>query len=212
MVKRKPKSAQPRTNDGQETGSANTYTNPRATLQRISRSNSLSAYESAMQDQASLDGSGTFPFAEEEHLLPPSVALNAPFDSETLQSQFLANADYGHEPASSAQPADEYLRSAEQQPAQQQQTVSTAAEAPQPRLVNAKQFNRIVKRRETRQRLQALGRVAQERNQKYMYESRHKHAMRRARGPGGRFLTIEERRAQEAQDALAHELLDDTME
>lgn len=62
-----------------------------------------------------------------------------------------------------------------------------------PVYVNAKQFNRILKRRDARQRLnEKLGSMPRA-PKPYMYESRHRHAARRARGPDGRFLGILEK-------------------
>lgn len=69
-----------------------------------------------------------------------------------------------------------------------------------PLYVNAKQFHRIIKRRTARALLEEQLRRTQGNNgangkagrRPYLHESRHNHAMRRPRGPGGRFLTAEE--------------------
>ena len=57
--------------------------------------------------------------------------------------------------------------------------------------VNPKQYKRIVIRRQNRMRLERLitSRVPK-RTPPYLHESRHAHAMKRQRGPGGRFMPV----------------------
>lgn len=52
--------------------------------------------------------------------------------------------------------------------------------------VNAKQFARIMQRREARMKLEREGKISRMRK-KYLHESRHLHALARMRGEGGKF-------------------------
>jgi CCAAT-binding transcription factor (CBF-B/NF-YA) subunit B len=85
----------------------------------------------------------------------------------------------------------------------------------EPLYVNAKQYHRILKRRLARARLAEIQKLSTQRKvgrlnlprislltlplQPYLHQSRHNHAVRRPRGPGGRFLTAEEIAARKAQ-------------
>mmetsp|Transcript_11147 Transcript_11147/g.11169 ORF Transcript_11147/g.11169 Transcript_11147/m.11169 type:complete len:192 (+) Transcript_11147:46-621(+) len=69
--------------------------------------------------------------------------------------------------------------------------------------VNPKQYERILKRRVARSKLEGKMKPGEPGGRReYLHESRHNHACRRPRGPGGRFLTKAdlEKMAQDAEN------------
>ena len=91
-------------------------------------------------------------------------------------------------------------QAAPQVPQQSPEAAPAGTVEESPLYVNAKQFHRILKRRSARQKLEENLRIQNKGRKPYLHESRHNHAMRRPRGPGGRFLTADEVSAMELKE------------
>lgn len=127
-----------------------------------------------------------------EHSRLPYYALDA--SAQTYDATESPHNGYYHQ-----EPIAE--NNAPQMPAPVVAQLHVEAPAEQPFYVNAKQYHRILKRRIARAKLEETLKIARTRKP-YLHESRHKHAMRRPRGQGGRFLTAAEIAEKERLDKL----------
>jgi nuclear transcription factor Y, alpha len=139
---------------------------------------------------------------------PMSSGVNmpqgAPINSQRRMSQHLSS-PHGQvsQPAMNhAMPRNTAPAMAPPQQQIQQESVDAGGAEESPLYVNAKQFHRILKRRVARQKLEEQLRLTSKGRKPYLHESRHNHAMRRPRGPGGRFLTADEVAAMEKEGKL----------
>ncbi|KAL1643279.1 Transcriptional activator [Diplodia intermedia] len=136
-------------------------------------------------------------------VIPPQVQLQQSLPRR--MSQQITSPAMPQQPQQSMNPAANRPSAPPQLPpqapaVQQHQSspdLGSGAAEESPLYVNAKQFHRILKRRMARQKLEEALRLTSKGRKPYLHESRHNHAMRRPRGPGGRFLTADEVAAME---------------
>lgn len=135
--------------------------------------------------------------------------------SHTVPSPALPSQQAQHAMSAPIRPPTQPSQQQAQQPQPQQspEVVPPAGTAEEsPLYVNAKQFHRILKRRMARQKLDEALRLTNKGRKPYLHESRHNHAMRRPRGPGGRFLTADEVAAMEGKAGVLPGDMSNTIE
>ncbi|KAI9663613.1 MAG: Transcriptional activator [Bathelium mastoideum] len=130
--------------------------------------------------------------------IPPGQAMSQRRMSQSMGSPGMPNTQPGLPQRPNAAPQmGQPPPQAVQHQHQQSPEVGVGGAEESPLYVNAKQFHRILKRRMARQKLEEALRLTSKGRKPYLHESRHNHAMRRPRGPGGRFLTADEVAAME---------------
>ena len=160
--------------------------------------------QNPMQVPGSLSGQMSMPIAQSmSNNIPQQMQQQAQRRmSHTVPSPALPSQQAQHAMSAPIRPPTQPSQQQPPPPPQQHQQSPEVAPAAgsaeeSPLYVNAKQFHRILKRRMARQKLEEALRLTSKGRKPYLHESRHNHAMRRPRGPGGRFLTADEVAAME---------------